>query len=230
MQFELTYDILRSMLKSFKKIRKKLLTKIRRGKKGPARKPDKRKITLGLVIIVLFSLLYYFKSLFVAALVNSQLISRFSVIRQLEKRQGKEALESLIVENLILQEATKQKIRTTQEEINQEIDKLEKNFQEQGQDLDQLLSLQKMSRDDLQKQIRIQKLIEKMLGEKVSVSEEEIDEYLESNQDLLPQNVEAKELRETVKQQLKQQKLGENLDAWLMELKERAKIRYFVNY
>lgn len=218
------------MVKLFRKTKKKLLAKIRRGKKSPGKKLDRRKIALGLGIIILFGALYYFKGLFIVALVNGHPISRFSVIRELEKRQGKETLESFIVETIVLQEARKQNIKTTQEEINDEIAELEKNLQEQGQNLDQLLLLQKMTRDDLQRQIKIQKLIEKMLEEKITVSEEEIDQYLETNQGSLPQDMDSKELRERVKRQLKQQKLGENFESWLMALKEKAKINYFVNY
>lgn len=218
------------MVKLFRKIKKKLLAKIRRGKKSPGKKLDRRKIALGLGIIILFGALYYFKGLFIVALVNGHPISRFSVIRELEKRQGKETLESFIVETIVLQEARKQNIKTTQEEINDEIAELEKNLQEQGQNLDQLLLLQKMTRDDLQRQIKIQKLIEKMLGEKIAVTEEEIDQYLETNQGSLPQDMDSEELRARVKQQLKQQKLAENFESWLMALKEKAKINYFVNY
>lgn len=209
---------------------KKLLAKIRRLRKTLEKKSDKKKIVLGIAIITAFGVLYYFKGFFVAALVNGQPISRFSLIKELEKQQGSEVLESLITETLIFQEAKRQGIRTTPEEINAKIEELEKDLEEQGQNLDQLLSFQKMTKAHLQKQIKIQKLIEKMLGEKAVVTEEEIDRYLEANQDLLPQDMKPEELRENIKQQLKQQKLGENFDSWLMNLKEQAKIHYFVNY
>ncbi len=58
-------------------------------------------------VIIAAALLYYFRSAFVAATVNGQPISRLSLVRELEKQGGKQAMDSLITKTLIDQEAKK---------------------------------------------------------------------------------------------------------------------------
>jgi len=78
---------------------------------------DKRVLT-GAVMLLVFVLLYFLKGFYIAAVVNGQPISRFSVIGELERRGGSQALDSLINQTLILQEAKKQNVTTTDQEIN----------------------------------------------------------------------------------------------------------------
>ena len=91
-------------------------------------------------ILLLAGLLYAFRSLFVAAMVNGQPISRVSLVRELEKQNGKQALNSLVTKTLIYQEARKQNVSVSDDEINGEMKKIEDNLQQQGQRLDQHLS------------------------------------------------------------------------------------------
>lgn len=183
---------------------------------------------LGLLIIL--GLMYYAKGLVVAAVVNGQPVSRLAVISELEKRQGKTTLDSLITEKLILDEARKQKIDVTQGELDVEISKIEENVKAQGRDLDQALSLQGMTRDDLIKQIRFQKLIEKVLADKLVVSDQEIDDYIDQNSSQFPKDGNEQEIRDSVKQQLTQQKFSATVGPWIEELKKNANILYFAKY
>ena len=100
----------------------------------------------------------------VVATVNGQPIFRLTLIREMEKNSGKQVLEGLIGKTLILQEAKKQNVSIGQEEINQEMAKIEENFKNQGQDLNQLLAFQGMTRADLEEQIQLQKTAEKLAG------------------------------------------------------------------
>ena len=106
-----------------------------------------------LVIAIILTALYFFRGLLIAATVNGQPISRFSVISALEKQSGKQTLESIIVKTLILQEAKKQNIAISKSDLDQEIKKIEAEVSSQGQNLDQLLLAQGMSRKDLTEQI-----------------------------------------------------------------------------
>jgi foldase protein PrsA len=183
-----------------------------------------------LLVIVLGILGYFFKSLFVAALVNGQPITRLAVVKELEKRSGQETVDNLITEALILQEAKKQKVSVSKDEVNSEVKELEETFTAQGQNLDELLLAQGMDRAELEHQIRVQKMIEKMVGKDIEVTDEEINQYLEDNEELLPQDQKPEDLRETVKQQLQQQKLSSKVQTWLEEIRQKASIRYIVNY
>ncbi|MCG2691963.1 SurA N-terminal domain-containing protein [Microgenomates group bacterium] len=114
--------------------------------------------------LALIGLLYYFKANLVVAIVNGKPVWRVSYTQEINRLAGKQALESLLVKTLIMQEAKKQKAFISDEEINNEIKQAEEYSQQQGMELDQLLELQGMKKEDLINTIKINKLVEKMAG------------------------------------------------------------------
>lgn len=190
----------------------------------------KRSYALALLaVIALIVLLYLLRNLFVAAVVNGQPVSRFSVITELERQGGKQTLESIVTKTLITQEANKRNITVSQKDVDDEMKNIQSNLEKQGQKLDQVLALQGMTRQQLEEQIRLQKMIEKMVGS-VNVSEKEIDDYITSNQDSLPTDQDQKTMRNNIKQNLRRQKLNTKAQAFLENLRKNAKIDYYVKY
>lgn len=190
----------------------------------------KRRFMVLLGIIVLAGILYYFKGVFVVATINGKPVTRLSVIRELESKQGKQVLDGRITEELIMQEAAKKNISVTEQEISDEVKKIEENVKAQGQDLDTVLSFQGMTRDELSKQIKIQKVIEKLLSDKLVVSEAELTAYISENKDTFAKDAKAEDIKLTAQDQLRQQKLGSAFQTWITEIKASAKIQYFVQY
>lgn len=184
----------------------------------------------GIGVITLILAIYLLRGIFIAATVNGQPISRIAVIRELERQGGKQALNSIVTKNLILQEAKKQNVTVNQEEIDKELKRIEDNIKRQGQTLDQALMLQGMTRESLQGQIRLQKMIEKIVGKDIKVTEKAIDEYIAKNQESIPQEQDPKVVRKQVKEQLRQQKLNEKVNTWITSLRKNAKISSFVPY
>lgn len=191
---------------------------------------SKRYVALIATILLLGALLYYFRGLFVAAVVNGQPISRLEVVRQTEQQAGKQTLDTLVRNALIEQKAKEQNITVSDQEINDEIKKLEDNLSKQGQNLEQVLKAQGMSQDDLTKLIRLDKLVAKMVGKDIQVSDAEVTKYIEDNREALPQETEEAELKKQVTEQLKQQKTNEKVRTWLADLQKNARINYFVEY
>lgn len=189
------------------------------------------KIFVPLTIIALTLFVFLFKGLFVAALVNGEPIGRLSVIKDLEKRDGKQILSQLVAQTLILQEAKKDKnIDVTEQELNDAVKKIEDNISKQGQNLDQVLQSQGMSRNDFLTQVKIQKIVGKRFAKDIKVTSQEVDEYIEKNKDRIPKDMKEEEVKTSVKQQLEQQKLAGKFQPWLDSLQKNAKINYFVNY
>lgn len=188
------------------------------------------RIFVPLLIIVTAGLLFYFKGLFVAALVNGEPITRLSLVRELEKQGGKQALSSLVNQTLILQEAKKKNIQVNQSEIDRAAKQVEDSLKSQGQNLDTALAAQGMTRQDFLMQLKLRNLVEKSLADKIKVTDKEISEHIEKNKDFLPANLKEDEIKKSVKEQLKQQKMASASQAWLEELSKNAKINYFVNY
>lgn len=186
-----------------------------------------------LIVAIVGVLLYQNKGLFVAATVNGKPISRIAVISSLEKQGGRAALDSMVTEILIQQEAQKQGKSIAQEEIDEELGKIEESVKELGQPLDDLLALQGMTKDQLIQQIRIQKLIEKLLTDQVTVTDEEItqsvNEALLAAVEPISASDEAK-LKVDTRAVLIQERVSERFPQWLEELKAKSSIKEFVTY
>lgn len=188
----------------------------------------KRVITVLAVILILGGL-YFSKSLIFAAWVNGKPVYRYSLTHELEKQGGKQVLEALIEKSLVASEARKNKITVLQSEIDTEIKNIEQTVSGQGISLDEALNLRGMTRKDLGEQIKIQKIIEKILFSKISITDQELKDYFNTNKTLFGQNPVFDKVKDQVKNQLFQQKLSGEYNTWITDLKSKAKILYFVN-
>lgn len=189
---------------------------------------SKKNLVIFLLTIGLTSgVLYRFKDQFIVAMVNGRPISRLALIKELEKQYGKETLDVLITQNLIWQEAEKQGVTVSSEELDQEIKKIEEEVAAQGQDLSQLLSAQGMTPDELKEQIKLQKTAEKIVGKDIEVTDEEVETYFAENEASPSGDTMTEEIKQNIRQQLEQQKLSEGINQWLESLHDSAKITYF---
>lgn len=177
-------------------------------------------IALGLGVIVLIAALA--NKYFVVAWVDNKPITRVELINSLQNRYGKDMTEELIVENLLLSEAAKRKIAISTDDINKEIKNLEdKNG---GSDkFNQMLTTNGLTRNDLSKLLRIQLIREKMFSNGTEVSDKELQEYIDQNKEQLPEVTE--EVKTSLKDQLKQQKMATNFNNWLSENLKSARVK-----
>ncbi len=190
----------------------------------------KKNLYVVLTVAVVLALLYYFRGLFIVATVNGKPITRLEVVKELEKQSGQEVVESLISKNLILQEAQRKNVTVSEKETNAEMKKIEKTFSDQGQSFDQALKAQNLTRQELQERLRVELLVEKLVKDKVQVTEAEIDDFLRTNEATLPTNLSQEQLRQGAKQQLESRELNQAAQKLLTELKQKANIRYVVSY
>jgi foldase protein PrsA len=181
-------------------------------------------------IILLGALLYLGRGLFVAAVVNGQPISRIEIIKEAEKQSGRQALDTIVRNTLIEQEARKANVTVSNQEIDDEIKKVDDTLSKQGQKLDDVLAMQGMTKEDLRRLIRLDKLVGKIVGKDVKVTDQEVNDYLTKNKDLLPEGQSEEELKKAASEQIKQQKLNDKIRTWLESLQTKAKIMYFVQY
>ena len=192
-----------------------------------------KKLAYVLVVIIIAGLIYFGGKTFFAASVNGRLISRFSVISELEKQGGKKTLDTIILKTLIDQEAKKRKIVISTKDLDAEVSKIESNISSQGATLESLLQQQGMTKKDLVDEIKLQLLVTKMIDDKVSVTESEIDEYLagQKEQSSLGLSQITQELtRDQAKEAIKQQKIQAKIQSFVVDLKSKAKINYFIKY
>jgi len=188
-----------------------------------------RTIVVVVVVIAVLILAYIFKGLLVAATVNGSPIGRLTVIEKLEKASGQTLLDSLIEQKLITDEAAARNIEVTNEEVADEIKKIEDQISAQGGNLEDTLEQQGMTRQDLEEQILLQKQLEKMLSDKIEVTDDDVANYISTYKLDIPEEQQATAY-EQIKAQIKNQKLSQEFDTFLGELKDKADIKYFVKY
>ena len=186
-------------------------------------------ILIGALVIIAF-LLFQFKGLFIAATVNGQPISRLEVLGQLEKEGGKSVLDTLVTNNLIMQEAAKEKVTVSSTEISAQIAQITSNLKAQGQDLNSALAAQGMTQNDLNYQVKLQILVQKLAGKGITVTDQEAQDYFKQNQSTFPKGSKFADVSTQIKSQLLQQKTSEAIQTWITNLKSKAKINYFVKY
>jgi len=209
--------------KMFHKNKPGILSKLKLGKLN---KIGKKGILL-VVLALILGLMFYFRGLFISAVVNGHPISRFAVIQKLEKSTGKETLDNMITEELIYQEAKKLNALPTDAEIATEVQKVKTQY---GKQFDSLLSFNKMTLKDLEERLRLEKTLEKIFADKIAVTEAEITQYMTDNKASIPANMSAEEAKTAAEQQLKSQKLGVEFQKWIEKVKATSNINYLVKY
>lgn len=181
------------------------------------------------VIVVVIVLIFLAKGLFIAATVDGSPISRLSVIERLEKASGKSLLDNLISERLIQNAAAAKKIVISDDVVNAEIKKIEAEITAQGQTMEAALAAQGMSMDDLKTQIVLRKDLEGLLADKISVTDEEVAQYIKDNSVAVPVGQESV-INEQTKSDLSNQKFSSEVQGYIADLKAKASIKYYVNY
>lgn len=139
-------------------------------------------------------------------------------------------MDSLIEKSLILQEARKQGIKVTNEELDSEIERIRTILKEQNLTLEDALADRGETLAGVKEQIEIQKIVESVLGGNISISDEKLLSYFEENKEFYGDDANFEELKEEIRQQIFQEELMAQYTSWIAKLKSEAKIYYFVNY
>lgn len=193
---------------------------------GMSQKTRIKWVVLVVVVLLVGASLYYYRSFFVAATVNGSPISNLFVV---QSKFGKQALDAAITQKLIDAELKKRGITVSADELAAEVKEIEASVQAQGGTLDQALQAQGMTRADLEKQLTSQLKVQKVLADKLVVSDAEADAYMTTNKITPPKGEEAS-MRIQVKAQLQSQKFNQVAGEWVSSLKASAIINYYVQY
>ncbi|MBI4064809.1 SurA N-terminal domain-containing protein [Candidatus Gottesmanbacteria bacterium] len=195
----------------------------------PSETPMWRKpysLALGVLILGLVILFFTNKGLFVAAVVNGKPIFRWDLNKVLVSRFGKQTLEGIISETLIADAAKKSGVVISQQDIDGKVGEIMKGLGGNVK-LEDLLAYQGMSKADFETQIRMQLTIREVLGKDIAITENDIDTYIATSRALLAAT-EPGELRKEAQNAIMDAKVGEKLQTWFSELKEKAKILRFL--
>jgi foldase protein PrsA len=182
-------------------------------------------VILGLIVIAL--LVRFF---FIAAVVNGKPIGRIEVLSIAQKQGGKTILDSLIDQSLVFQEGKKQKINISKTQIDAEVKTIEDTLNAQNITLEDALSMSNQTRDELNEQVKVQLIVEGILGPKIAVTDEEVQDYYTTNKAYFAANAKLTDLKPQIQDAIYKQKLTNEYTTWIAVLRAQAKILYFVNY
>jgi parvulin-like peptidyl-prolyl isomerase len=188
---------------------------------------NKTALILG-VIILLFALLYIFRSAFLVAFVNGQPVSTSEFNHQMQVDAGQKAMSEVVEKKLIFQEAQKKNITISDSDVNKQITSITATLKKQGQTLDQALAAKGLSKQDLVDQIKIKLIVDKILGPQVKVSDKDVQDYIDKNKEQFGSTEINASMKAGIKQQMTQQKLQDKFTTWVQDLQTKAKINYLI--
>lgn len=185
-----------------------------------------RRLYLIVALLAVSAFVIANKSWLVAGVVNGKPIWSWELNKVMSDRFGKQTLEGIISERLIGDEAAKLGVEVTKEDIDKKQGEILKTL---GGNLgvDELLKYQGISRSDFDNQIRLQLTVQKILGKDVVITEDDVTRFIATNSATLTAT-EPAALRAEARQAILDAKVGEKLQGWFLELKNKAKILRFL--
>ncbi len=165
--------------------------------------------------VIVLGLLLIFATAFTrtetAASVNGEKITKEELNTKLTDMYGDDILDSLITNKVIEMEATKEKVKVTGIEIDEELTKLQESYG--GEEaFAAALEQNQVSMDKIREDIEIYLLAEKMIGASIDVSEEEMKTYFEENKESFDQKEQVKASHILVEDEATAKKVKEELD------------------
>lgn len=179
---------------------------------------------LGLLLVLLVAGGYTYYKYWNVAVVNGKGISRVEYIKTMERAGGKQTLDQMVQESLVLEEGRKNNIKMDKAEIEAETVKVEERLKAQGQTLDSALKLSGMTKADLEKQILMQKIQTTLASNKTEITQVQIDEFIKTYKTQLPAKATKEELEKIAKDELTAQANKSAATAWVAELTKNSKV------
>lgn len=192
----------------------------------PAKRTLNWKIGLIVLSVIFVALLSVNRGWLVAAVVNGKPIFSWELNNSLRDRYGEQTLEGLIGEQLIESEARSQGVVVTETEVDAKQQEVLSSLGE-NVNLEEFLQFQGMTIADFRHQLRVQLLVERLLTRDLTVTDEDIDEYIASNAAMLTATAPA-ELREEARQAIVNNAVSEKLQSWFSELRQKASVMKFL--
>lgn len=189
---------------------------------APASSRRKYIVTAAAILILAAIAVYKFQYLIVPAKVNGKPIFVWQYASYLNKTYGKEAMQTLTTQDLIEQEIAKNKISISNNEIQSEIDTIDKQASASG-GIQAMLAAQQMTLDQLKEQIRIQLAVKKLLASKIAVSDAEVNDAYTKNKDFF-KNVSETDAKNQIRTQLENQKFQQQASSWLADVKKNSSV------
>ncbi|KKR42513.1 MAG: Foldase protein PrsA [Candidatus Woesebacteria bacterium GW2011_GWB1_40_12] len=151
-------------------------------------------------------------------------------MKVLESQLGDQALNNLVEKKLIENEAAAKNIVVSEDEINIKIQTIEDGIVQGGQTMEEFLEQNGMTEADFRSQVRHIALIEKLMQDKVTVTEEEVTAYITENKETFPDLTDDEQGRSLVRESLRQNKMSQEYSNYIAELKTTGNVNILIKY
>lgn len=168
-----------------------------------------------ITFLVVIGIFWLASKYLVVAWVNKKPVTRFEYYSLLEKKDQGTTLDQLIRDKLLADEVAKNGIKVDPGEIDNRI-KLIEQQQQGAEGLDMLLQSYGLTREEFPNVIKRQLEIEKLFGQNINITDEDINKFIEENKAQITEPVDDK-LKQQVRDELKSQKTNEAYTKWLQE-------------
>lgn len=170
-----------------------------------------------LIIAVLITVIIISASIFysqgqVVARINDETISKEDLYNLLVEQNGQTALDTLIDQSIIKQEAAKQKIVISEQTIDKEIEELEQSYGSE-EEFNTALTTYGTTLEQVKEDLAVSLMVEKLLEPEISITEEEMKTYFEEHKEefATAEKVQASHILTASEEEAK--KVKEKLDA-----------------
>lgn len=197
------------------------------------------KYSLMVLLILLFFVIVdfgvqYLNNDYSAAVVNGERITEREYYYRLDQAYGSAIVSQLIEETLIRQEAEKEGITVTEEEIQADLDEIVEQVGGQEQ-LDASLEAYNLTLDDLRRQIELDIISTKLLEPTLEYTEDDVKAFFEQySEAIFPEEaaqleegelLDYEKFKDVTEKVFLQQEVSTAKGPWLQELKEESKIQ-----
>lgn len=179
---------------------------------------------VGLLVVLMAGAGYGYVKYWNVAVVNGIPISRLEYIKTMEKAGGKQTLDQVIQETLILSEGQKKGIKMDKAATDAEVAKVEERLKTQGQTLETALKASNMTQADLERQILMQKIETTLSATKTEITQAQLDEFIKTYKAQLPAKATKTELETIAREELTTQASKSAATNWVTELTKSAKV------
>lgn len=178
-----------------------------------------------ILVLLLVGLGAWKRNWVLAAMVNNRPVWGLELLNRLDQDYRKGALDNLINEKIILDEARLRNAVPTDAEVQSKLSEQETKYGG-AQAFDQLLVQFGKTREQVKGDIKLGLAMEKMFGSQVTITDREIDDYIKQNKSILTSTDPAKQ-KEEAQSALHDQKQRQIFTDKFNELKSKANVKTF---
>ncbi len=179
---------------------------------------------IGVILAVILVGFFWYKtnSWPIVAMVGMRPITRFEVDQALFKQGGKTQVEDIITQTLIENELKKNNINISSAEVESKINDIKAQLGKTTK-IEDVLAQRGMTMDDFKKQLALQMGIEQLLKNKVTVTDQEIADYITQNKQYMSSATPEAQKAEAT-QAVQMNKLQTEVNNWITQLRNASKI------